>query len=222
MTAFSYDQTAARRSPLAALTGRALWAFAAITSLAIGLWSLRYVMPEPYLGSPGVLANPFAPYAIALHAGGGSIALILGAFQFVRRKGGQGRAPWHRWSGALYMASCLVSAPAGLLLAFGSTSGPIATAGFGTLAVVWFYVNVMGLRAIVGRRYAEHGRWMVRSYALTFGAVTLRLMLLGGALLHLDPLHVYLATSFLAWVPNLMVTETWFALRRFQTSAGAA
>lgn len=186
-------------------------------ALPVGLFSLRYVMPDPFLGSPEVMANPFAPLAIAWHAGTACAALLVGPFQFFRPKGR--RAAWHRVMGAIYMAACLASAPAGFILALGSTAGPLATAGFGSLAVVWFYVNARGLHAVLSGRYAEHGRWMTRSYALTFGAVTLRLMLLGGMLTGAPNEIVYVASSFLSWIPNLILVELWFAWRRAYRTA---
>ncbi|MEQ9003518.1 MAG: DUF2306 domain-containing protein, partial [Pseudomonadales bacterium] len=55
-----------------------------------------------------------------------------------------------------------------------------------------------------------HRRWMVRNFALTFAAVTLRLELglLTGALgWSFD--HAYLTVAWLCWVPNLVVAEWW-------------
>ena len=80
--------------------------------------------------------------------------------------------------------ACLLAAPPGLILAFGATTGPVSTAGFGTLAVIWFTVNTLGWKAAVDGRFADHRRWMIRSYALTFGAslAAALLNLVGGLL----------------------------------------
>ena len=56
-------------------------------------------------------------------------------------------------------------------------------------------------------RFVEHRAWMIRSFALTFAAVTLRLYLPVSFLLELNFADVYRATSFLSWVPNLLVAE---------------
>jgi hypothetical protein len=53
---------------------------------------------------------------------------------------------------------------------------------------------------------------MIRSYALTFAAVTLRLYLPMALMASLDGLASYRAIAFLCWVPNLIVAELW--LRR--------
>ena len=48
---------------------------------------------------------------------------------------------------------------------------------------------------------------MIRSFALTFAAVTLRLYLPLVPLLGISFVDGYRAISFLAWVPNLIVAE---------------
>lgn len=191
---------------------RSAKALAALLAVFVGLFSLRYLLPDGPLAAPNVMANSFAFPALPVHAGLGALALILGPFQFIRRADGR-RARWHRISGAAYMACCLLSAPAGLLLALGSTSGPIATAGFGLLAVAWFWTTAMGLRAVLTGRHAEHGRWMVRSFALTFAAVTLRLYMPLTDALGVGGMDAYRAIAFACWVPNLVVAELWLSSR---------
>lgn len=87
-----------------------------------------------------------------------------------------------------------------------SYGGPIAHVGFGFLAVLWLGTTTMALRAILARDIAAHRRWMTRSYALTFAAVTLRLWLPGLAAIF--PFETaYQTVSWLAWVPNLLIVE---------------
>jgi uncharacterized membrane protein len=182
-----------------------------LLALAIGLVSLRYALPDGPHRGPAILANAFANPALAIHATGAAIALMIGPFQFIRARSGR-RPPWHRVSGPAYLAACLIAAPAGFVLALGTTAGPVAATGFGVLAVVWLYVNLRGLQAVLAGRYVEHGRWMARSYALTFAAVNLRLYLVLGGALGLDVAQVYVATAWISWIPNLAVMEAW--LRR--------
>lgn len=184
----------------------------ALLALLVGLFSLRYLLPEIPVAAPNVMANPFAPLALPIHAGLGATALLLGPLQFIRRRDGR-RARWHRLTGALYIGCCLGSAPAGLLLALGATTGPISTAGFGLLAIAWFLTTAMGLRAVLAGRHAEHGRWMVRSFALTFAAVTLRLYMPLASFLPVDGEDAYRAIAFLCWVPNLVAVEVWLSSR---------
>jgi len=197
--------------------GLGLW-IAALLAVLIALASYRYLVPGMPGGAPNVLDNRFAHTgALVVHAGLASTALILGAIQFFPRL--RARWPrWHRRAGTVYVICCLVGGSAGLLLALGVSSGPIATAGFGTLAVLWIAFTANAWRLARARDFVRHRRWMIRSYALTFAAVTLRLYLPIAAIAHMDFMQAYRAISFLAWVPNLIVAE-WLVRRpAFRTS----
>ena len=65
----------------------------------------------------------------------------------------------------------------------------------------------LGLRAALGRDFAEHREWMIRSYALVATAITLRLMLPASGLLGFDFLPAYQVISWLAWSTNLVLAE---------------
>lgn len=197
-------------------TARASWGVAAVLSIGVALVSYRYL---PRIGPmpPDILRNLFSRPWLTLHAGGAATALLVGPIQFLPRL--RARVPrLHRWLGRTYVVSCLIGGPAGLILAFGSTAGPIATAGFGSLAVIWTYANVQAWRLAVARRIPEHRAWMIRSFAMTFGAVTLRLYLPLFPLFGVSFLDGYRAASFLSWVPNLILAELY---RRGAFKAGA-
>ena len=196
-----------------AVLRRAPYALMLLLALFVALVSFRFLLPEIPGVSPDVAANRFADRFLPAHAGLSALALLLGPFQFWGRRDGR-RAVWHRTTGALYIAACLISAPTGLVLALGTTAGPLATAGFGLLAVAWFYTTGQGLRSVLGKRYAEHRRWMIRSYALTFAAVTLRLYLPIAPSLGYDFMPAYVAISWLCWVPNLILAELFFVPSR--------
>lgn len=191
------------------------WSFAAFMSIAMALFSYRYL---PAVGplAPDILANLFARPWLNIHVAGAATALLLGSFQFlpVLRRGGT-----HRWIGRAYVVSCLMGGAAGLPLAFGSTAGPIATAGFGLLAVSWLTANALGWRAALRRDFATHRRWMIRSWALTLAAVTLRLYLVGAGVSGLPMPEAYRAISFLCWVPNLIAAEIYLRVRPYRAEA---
>lgn len=140
------------------------------------------------------------------HAGFAATGLLIGGFQFIGSVRAR-RPAIHRMVGRVYMVCCLLGGVAGLVLAAGSSAGPIASVGFGGLAVAWLTTTAMGWRYARMRRFAEHRRWMIRSWALTLSAVTLRLYLPLAAVMGLPGLTSYLAISFLCWVPNLIVAE---------------
>lgn len=199
----------------------AAWGGMALLAFALGLASLRYVLPNPPSVPPDVALNLFRHPLLAIHAVTAASALILGPFQFLRRKDGR-RGRTHRVIGTIYVALCLASAPAGLVLAFGSSAGPVATGGFGLLAIVWFFCTAQGLRMVLTGRYAEHRRWMICSYALTFTAVLLRLYLPIPPMLGFSFVDGYRAISWLCWVPTLLLVEMTLRLTTSVRGAGLA
>jgi uncharacterized membrane protein len=190
------------------LTGVWLWT-ATVLAAAIALTAYRYLLP----GMPGapanVLANQFARTgALVLHAGVSATALLLGALQFFPRIRTRWPA-WHRRAGTLYVICCMIGGVAALLLALGTSAGPIGSAGFGLLGLLWLGTTAQAWRYARARDFVRHRRWMTRSYALTFAAVTLRLYLPVVFIAHWNPDVGYRAISFLCWVPNLIVAELW-------------
>ncbi|MGY1644134.1 DUF2306 domain-containing protein [Geodermatophilus sp. SYSU D00703] len=157
--------------------------------------------------------------AFALHVGFGGLALLLSPLQFLTRL--RARAPQvHRAVGRVVLGSIAVAGAAGLVLAPHSLAGPVGTAGFGLLAVLWLTCAATAFRAIRRGDVATHRRWMVRTFALTYAAVTLRLQL--GVLIGLQSGlsgvdgdvafdRAYLVVPFLSWVPNLLVAELYLA-----------
>lgn len=198
-------------------TGLGLWVIL-VLSLLVGLVSYRYLIPGNLGLAPAILANRFTHLgALTAHAGLAATALVLGPFQFM--PGLRGAHPrLHRRIGTAYVFCCLGGGLAGLVLAFGSTTGPISTAGFGLLAVTWLFATARAWRLALARRFVEHERWMIRSFALTLAAVTLRLYLPLSSALPVDPNDAYRAISLLCWVPNLIAAELFLAARRARSS----
>ena len=67
-----------------------------------------------------------------------------------------------------------------------------------------------------------HRKWMIRSFALTFAAVTLRIYLAILPMLPVAFIGAYRAISFLCWVPNALVAELWLRQRLQQSRAQAS
>jgi len=117
-----------------------------------------------------------APGAALLHFLGGGIVLLAGASQF--HKGWRTRYPHlHRWLGRVYVGGVLIGGIAGLYLAFYAAGGLAARFGFGQLAVLWLLSTSLAFWHILRRNIVVHQQWMTRSYAMTLGAVTLRIWL---------------------------------------------
>ncbi len=61
--------------------------------------------------------------------------------------------------------------------------------------------------AIRARDIELHRRWMVRNFALTFAAVTLRLWLPASVVSGIPFEAAYPVIAWLCWVPNLLAAE---------------
>lgn len=206
---------------LASIYSSAWRALVALLTVEIVIVSaLRYFTgSEP--GPPPVLANAFAKPFLILHVGGGVTALLVAPLQFVRRV----RVRWptfHRITGRIYVGACAIGAPAGFMLALGTTAGPVASVGFAIPAVLWAVFTLRGWRAAAERRIDEHREWMLRSYAITSTAITLRLMLPASALLGFEFLPAYRAISWLAWITNLALFEYVIRRKRLPVTGYAA
>ncbi|MEX0300608.1 MAG: DUF2306 domain-containing protein [Kordiimonas sp.] len=195
---------------------RALWALMAFLSVSVAIWSWRLVFVDGMLEQDGwqhhLFRHPLATYA---HFGLGPLALLVGSFQFLDGL----RKKWphvHRVIGWIYIVSCMLAGVGALPLAINSAAGPIAAVGFGLLAAAWLYSTTSVFWAAQARRFDRHRIWMIRSYALTFAGVTLRLYLtVFAGVLGFDFSMVYMAAAWACWVINLIVAEL-FIIARLQ------
>jgi hypothetical protein len=123
----------------------------------------------------------------------------------------------HRATGRIYVAACAVAAPAGFMLALGTTAGRVAAFGFAIPALLTAVFTYLGWRTAVERRFDAHREWMLRSYALIATAITLRLMLPASAMLGFEFFPAYRVISWLAWMTNLALCE--YHIRRTRSPA---
>jgi len=195
---------------------RGLAALGALLAAAVALVSYRYLAPG--LPAPEIVAaNAFGVW-LPVHAAAAATALLVAPLQF--RSQLRARRPRvHRWLGRIYVTGCLLGGVSGLALALGASTGPVSSIAFGALALVWFAATVQAWRLARRRDFTAHREWMIRSFALTFAAVTLRLYLPIAQLLPIEFDDAYRAISFLCWIPNLAVAEAY--LRRNRRAVAA-
>jgi uncharacterized membrane protein len=182
-------------------------AVTALLSVLIAIVSFRYLLPGlREAAPPSILDNAMRTPWLLVHVAGAATALLVCSAQFFSGLRARSIA-LHRLLGRVYVVGCVIGGVSGLLLAYGTSSGPVATAGFGLLAVAWLATTLLAWRYAIGRDIKRHRRWMTRSFSLTLAAVTLRLYLPLSELLPFDKLDSYRAISFLCWVPNLLIAE---------------
>jgi uncharacterized membrane protein len=167
-----------------------------------------------------------APLPFLAHTLIGATALGAGGFQFI--PGLRAKHPGlHRLTGRIYVAACLVAGVASLALAARASGGPIAGAGFATLGLLWIATTLGAWRAAVRRDFRRHRLLMLYSFAMTFGAVTLRLQIPFGFIFF--GFHSYSDMSrwlaYTAWIPNIIVVWVYTTLesrgRRTKSAAPA-
>ncbi|MFC9558994.1 DUF2306 domain-containing protein [Agromyces sp. NPDC056965] len=231
-TAAAPEPSASKGKPAPpAVATRAGWTWLLLSSLAIAVYAV-----VPYLTASlaalsedgvGLASNYdgrpwFVQLAFMVHVVAGGVALVVGPLQFWR--GLRSRHPRvHRWTGRAYLVAVLIAGVAALVMAPFNSAGFVGFFGFGALAVLWIATGLRAYRAIRAGDVASHRAWMMRNFALTYAAVTLRLWI--GVLLGVQALpggefefeaafeNAYAAVPFLCWIPNLIVAE-WLIRRR--------
>jgi len=188
----------------------------AITCYALVLYGVLDVHESPFIEQKTAMQLSGSWYVwLIAHAMSSSFALLVGWLQYVKRIRAKNIAV-HRLIGMLYTAAVAVGGATGLYLAFFANGGYVGMAGFGLLALVWLYTTGAGVYAIIARNERiDHSNWMLRSYALAFAAVTLRLYLpISMIVFGEEAFEIYYAAiAWLCWVPNLLFAE-WLIRRK--------
>ena len=90
-----------------------------------------------------------------------------------------------------------------------SQTGLIASAGFLALGAAWIVTTGLAVRFILRGDVIGHRRWMIRSFALTAAAITLR-MYLPLIFVFRWPFSIgYPAIAWLCWIPNVLAAEVY-------------
>jgi hypothetical protein len=120
----------------------------------------------------------------------------------------------HRIIGKIYVADILfINFPAGMIMAWYANGELPAKTAFVILDSLWFWFTLKAFLEAKRRNFIAHKQFMMRSYALTFSAITLRTwkLILSSAFV-IDPLTLYMMDAGLGFVPNLLVAE--YIIRR--------
>lgn len=175
--------------------------------------SLRYIPARSdvaflMIKQTEVTQYPYYLPVFYAHVYSAIFVLLAGAFQFSTAL--RQRLPrLHRGLGYVYILGLLLlAAPSGLVMGLHANGGPIAQASFSILSILWFGFTWIALRSVIAGDYQRHRDFMMRSFALTLSAITLRAWkLLLVQLFHPAPMDVYVVVSVLGWVPNLLLAE---------------
>jgi uncharacterized membrane protein len=188
---------------------KVIWIIIVVLAISIGLYPSIYFIIDRNFGllstkTEFVLTNLLWNIAFYFHITFGAIALLIGWIGFSKSIRAN-NLNIHKITGKVYVVSVLLSALAGIYIAFYATSGIVASIGFISLGVLWFYTTLMAFMQIKNKNIVMHQKLMIYSYALCFAAVTLRVWM---------PIMIYVCNDFgtgykiaswLCWIPNLIV-----------------
>lgn len=176
-----------------------------ILALAVTAYTFGYYWI--YSGSDEGLSVKFRtliPALVYAHFIGGGLALSLGAIQLWSKRPSR----LHRWLGRTYCVCVLIGAIGGGYLSFYSHLGAITGLGFFIADVLWIYTTFIALRFAMNRQFDAHRRWILRSFALSCAAISLRILLPLLSLVFSFETS-YALVAWLSWSINLVIVETY-------------
>ena len=175
-------------------------------------WDVDFLLTKQHL-----LHVDYYRAAFYAHIFSSIFILVSGAFLFsdyILKK----MPKLHQWTGKVYVGLLLlVSAPSGFVMGFYANGGWMAQLSFFMLTPLWWWVTFKGYQTARQKDFKAHKKWMIRSYALTLSAVSLRVyQLLLGHFFMIDPMTQYVLVSWLSWVGNLGFSEWYIARKKAQ------
>ncbi|MCB9261621.1 MAG: DUF2306 domain-containing protein [Flavobacteriales bacterium] len=161
------------------------------------------------------LPNHFWKISFFIHSFTAIFSLLAGFTQF-SKSFLKNHTQLHRVFGKLYVIIVLcLAAPSGLVLSLYANGHWPSIIGFSVLSVLWFYFTFTAYRQIRLHKFDKHEHFMIRSYALSLSAITLRLWKpLIATLFEPNPLFLYQLITWLGFVPNLVFAEILIKIKK--------
>lgn len=186
----------------------------------LGFTIVMITMVLPYLSferainflgtkSDAVLDKNYFMWAFYIHITSSIFSLGGGVFQFFPAILRGRFSSIHHWIGKIYVLTILVlAAPSGLILALYANGGLAAKVGFSMQCVVWWLTTWAAWREIERKNWLAHSDMMIRSFAVTLAAMSLRTE--SYAMYYFfqtKPIETYLTVVWTSWVGNLLMAE---------------
>ena len=155
-----------------------------------------------------VINNSVWKTAFYVHVITSCFSIIAGFTQFskqIQRK----NPALHRTMGKMYVVVVLLfSGPSGFIMALYANGGIVSQAAFTILSVLWMYCTFKAFDFARKRNFTEHEKFMIRSFALTLSAITLRAWkYIIVFAFRPAPMDAYMIVAWLGWIPNLVIAE---------------
>jgi uncharacterized membrane protein len=157
-----------------------------------------------------VIHNQVWKTSFYIHVMTSCLCLVAGATQFSARF--LKNYPYlHRKIGVFYVTIIIVfSGPSGFVMSIYANGGLISQTAFVSLSILWMSFTYLGYYNARKRNFVNHRKFMIRSFALTLSAITLRVWKFAIVLaFRPQPMDAYMMVAWLGWIPNLIVAE-WY------------
>jgi hypothetical protein len=143
-----------------------------------------------------------------VHVFSSMLVLLAGFTQFSSQLRQQ-QPRLHRAMGYLYvLIILLVTGPAGLIMSFYANGGWLARVAFIVLSVLWMGFTARATYSAIKKDFTAHQHWMIRSFALTLSALTLRMWkVVLATITEMPPMTRYRLIAWLGWGVNLLLAE---------------
>lgn len=115
----------------------------------------------------------------------------------------------HRLSGKAYVIIVLlISGPAALVMSIYANGDLRAKASFVLLSLLWILFTGLSYRQAIRKNFVAHRNFMIRSYALTLSAITLRAYaFILPHFTHMEAKDEYALIAWASWTINLLIAE---------------
>jgi uncharacterized membrane protein len=188
-----------------------LLAGALLVGLALALWFLNRDATQYLTLKPANFTPYYWPrrYGLLLHITGGFFALMVGLVQIWLGLTGRTKR-LHRSLGRLYVLGVILGSAGAFYMAttFPPPLAAVYASGLWGLGIAWVITTSRAYIAVRRGDYAAHRAWMIRSYVVTFGFVTLRVIqaaLMAAGIANED--DSVAVAAWLCWTVPLALTE---------------
>jgi hypothetical protein len=122
----------------------------------------------------------------------------------------------HRYLGSIYVFGILFfAAPGAIVMSFFIGRGMLVFTSFIVQCSLWLWFTTIAYQKAKAKDFIGHEKWMLRSFSLTIAAITLRIYIFIFAFnTDLSQANNYALLAWLSWVPNILLVEGWFYMRR--------
>lgn len=186
-----------------------IYGFLSYLLIAISLQYIPYDTDVAFLRiKQDVIDIPFYKLAFFTHVYTAVFVLPAGFTQFsssIRKNFPR----VHKYIGWVYaiVVICLAG-PAGFYMGLFANGGLPSQVAFCLLAILWIYFTVVAIAKVIKGDIKSHREFLIRSFALTLSALTLRAWkYLLVVLFQPRPMDVYEIVAWLGWIPNLIIAE---------------